>query len=175
VAGESLAMQNEQDNSDSNGGNDKDESDKTRVDRELMELLQELRVAIPGVQFLFAFLLTVPFSQGWAKVTDGQRNVYFAAFICATMATLLLIAPTVIHRIEFRQRDKEAIVKISNSLAIAGLVFLAIAIVSVVYVITDFIFGSPASAILAVIAILAFGGLWYALPIYRRQHTPQGD
>lgn len=164
-------MQNEQDDS-SNGSNSNAEDGKSRLDRELMELLQELRVAIPGVQFLFAFLLTVPFSQGWAKVTTGQRNVYFAAFICATMATLLLIAPTVIHRIEFRQKDKEGIIKISNSLAIAGLVFLAIAIVSVVYVITDFIFGSPASAILAAIATLAFGGLWYALPLFRRQHTP---
>ena len=164
-------MQNER-NGRPERDNESDESDKSRLDRELMELLQELRVAIPGVQILFAFLLTVPFSQGWAKVTDGQRNVYFTAFICVTLATLLLIAPTVIHRIEFRQKDKEGIIKISNSLAIAGLVFLAIAIVSVVYVITDFIFGSPASAILAAIAALAFGGLWYALPLFRRQHTP---
>jgi hypothetical protein len=147
------------------------EDRKTRLDRELMELLQELRVAIPGVQFLFAFLLTVPFSQGWTKVTDGQRNVFFAAFICATLATLLLIAPTVIHRIEFRQRDKEAIVKMSNGFAIWGLLFLAVAIVSVVYVITDFIFGSPASTILAAIAAVAFAGLWYALPLFRRQKT----
>ena len=149
--------------------NDSKEGRKERIDRELMELLQELRVAIPGVQFLFAFLLTVPFSQGWTKVTTGQRNVFFAAFICATMATLLLIAPTVIHRIEFRQEDKEGIVKLSNGLAIAGLVFLAVAIVSVVYVITDFVFGSPASTILAAVAAVGFGGLWYALPLIRRR------
>jgi predicted neutral ceramidase superfamily lipid hydrolase len=152
----------------SNSGN---EDRKTRLDRELMELLQELRVAIPGVQFLFAFLLTVPFSQGWAKVTEGQRNVYFAAFVCATLATLLLIAPTVIHRIEFRQRDKEAIIKMSNTFAIWGLSFLAAAIVSVVYVITDFIFGSPSSLALAAIAGVLFAGLWYVLPLARRART----
>ena len=154
------------------GRKDGDDGDKkTRIDRELMELLQELRVALPGVQFLFAFLLTVPFSQGWAQVNDTQRNVFFGAFICATLATLLLIAPTVIHRIEFRQRDKEAIVKMSNVFAIWGLLFLAAAIVAVVFVITDFIFGAPASIVLGAIAALAFGGLWYVLPLVRRQRT----
>ena len=151
------------------------EDAKERIDRELMELLQELRVALPGVQFLFAFLLTVPFTQGWAKVNEGQRNVYFAAFICATLATLLLIAPTIIHRIEFRQRDKEAIVKMSNQFAIWGLMFLAIAIVAVVYAITDFLFGGPASLIVGGIAAIAFGGLWYVLPLIRRASTPTND
>ena len=148
------------------------EDKKSRLDRELGELLQELRVAIPGVQFLFAFLLTVPFSQGWKSVSDGQRNVYFIAFLCATAATLFLIAPTVIHRIEFRQRDKEAIVKVSNVLAIVGLVFLSIAIVSVVYLITDFIFGSPAAPLVAGIAGVLFTGLWYVFPLIRRAKAP---
>jgi hypothetical protein len=147
------------------------EENKKRLDRELMELLQELRVAIPGVQILFAFLLTVPFSQGWQKVSDAQRNVFFAAFIFATIATLCLIAPTTMHRIEFRQRDKEGIIKVSNRLAIWGLAFLALAIVAVVYVITDFIFGSPASIVLAALAASFFSALWYAVPLIRRQRT----
>lgn len=157
---------------------DKDEArseHKKRIDRELMELLQELRVAIPGVQILFAFLLTVPFSQGWQKVTTTQRNVYFVAFICATIATLCLIAPTTMHRIEFRQRDKEGIIKISNKLAILGLGFLASAIVAVVFVLTDFIFGSPGSWILAATAAVLFAALWYVLPLIRRSNTPVED
>ena len=144
------------------------EDAKKRVDRQLMELLQELRIAIPGVQILFAFLLAVPFSQGWPKVTDPQKNVFFVAFICATLATLCMIAPTTMHRIEFRMRDKEAIVRISNRLAILGLAFLAVAIVAVVFVITDFIFGGPMSTIVAAITAILFGGLWYAFPLIRR-------
>jgi uncharacterized membrane protein YedE/YeeE len=144
------------------------ETHRKHLDRQLSELLQELRVALPGVQILFAFLLTVPFSQGWQKVTDTQRNVYFVAFVCVTLATLCLIAPTAMHRIEFRQRDKEAIIRISNALTIVGLGFLAIAIVAVVFVITDFIFGNPTSTILATVAAMLFAGLWYALPLSRR-------
>src|SRR5438093_7923415 len=84
-----------------------DEGNKQRVNRELIELLNELRVVLPGVQVLFAFLLTVPFSNGFSRMTDVQRNVYFVAFVATTIATILFIAPSTYHRIQFRQGDKE--------------------------------------------------------------------
>src|SRR5881397_3111932 len=103
------------------------EGEKQRVDRELIELLNELRVAMPGVQVLFAFLLIVPFSNGFPKMTPVQRDVYFVAFLCTAVATLLLIAPSIHHRLRFRDRDKEALLQRANRLSIAGLGFLAVA------------------------------------------------
>jgi hypothetical protein len=141
--------------------------EKGRRDRELMELLNELRVALPGVQVLFAFLLTVPFTQRFADITSSQRNVYFAAFLSAATATAFLIAPTAYHRIRFREGDKERMLKTANVLAIIGTVFLAMAIVCVVYLITDLLFGGLVPALVTAIASGLFVGLWYGLPLYR--------
>src|SRR5687768_15333878 len=116
------------------------ESHKERVDRELLELLNELRVALPGVQFLFAFLLVVPFQQRGADLTEFQRDVYFITLLAAAIATGLLIAPAAQHRVLFRQQDKEALLRRSNKSAFAGLVVLAIAIVAAVLLVTDVVF-----------------------------------
>src|SRR5918997_3195753 len=104
------------------------ESEKERLDRNLEQLLQELRVALPGVQVLFAFLLTVPFAQGFANLTDPQRELYFAVLLLTAVSTAFLIAPSANHRLLFRQRDKEHLVTISSRLAIAGLATLALAV-----------------------------------------------
>ena len=90
-----------------------------------MELLQELRVAIPGIQFLFAFLLVVPFQQGWVEVTDFEKRVYYVTLLLTATSSVCLIAPTARHRIRFRELDKQWIVETSNRLAIAGPRFLA--------------------------------------------------
>ena len=137
-------------------------------DRELLELLNELRVALPGVQVLFAFLLTVPFSQRFGAITATQRAVYFAAFLSTAAASALLIAPTAIHRMQWRARDKEALLRISNVLAIAGTACLAIAIVCVTFVITDVIYGGGLTPLVTGIAAGVFALLWFALPLYRR-------
>ena len=139
---------------------------ETKHDRELIELLNELRVVLPGIQVLFAFLLVVPFSQGFAKVTDPQRAVYFAAFLCTATATAFLIAPTSYHRLRWRERDKEQMLVVSNRLAIIGTAFLAIGICCVVWLITDFLYGGPASFVTAGAAVL-FAYLWYGLPLLR--------
>lgn len=151
---------------------DTDHSDheevKERRDRELMELLNELRVALPGVQVLLAFLLTVPFSQGFTKVTTAQKDVYFAAVLCAAAATAFLIAPTAYHRIMFREGDKERMLKIANTEAILGTFFLASAIVCALFVITSYVFGG------SLVPVVTGGGaglfmlLWYAVPLYRK-------
>lgn len=144
------------------------ETEKERVDRNLTELLGELRVALPGVQVLFAFLLTVPFSQRFTDVTAFQEKVYFVTLLLTAVASALLIAPTAHHRIEFRQQDKLHIVKTANKMAIAGLGALALAMVGAVLLVTDFLFGTAATVSVTAVAALLFGTIWYAMPISRR-------
>src|SRR3712207_5010134 len=112
-----------------------------RTAREQIELLQELRIVIPGVQVLFAFLLTVPFNQRFTELSTVQRDVFFATLLCTAAATALLIAPSAHHRLLFRKGVREQRLKMGNILAILGLAFLVPAMVGVVYVITDLIFG----------------------------------
>jgi hypothetical protein len=145
-----------------------DESEKERLDRNLLELLNELRVALPGVQVLFAFLLTVPFTQRFASLTTTQEKVYYATLLCTTASTILLIAPSAHHRINFRQQDKAYIVFLANRMTIAGLGLLALAMSGVVFLITDVLYGSTATGIATAGALLAFAVMWYAIPIWRR-------
>jgi heme O synthase-like polyprenyltransferase len=144
------------------------ESSEQRHNRELIELLNELRVALPGVQVLFAFLLVVPFSNGWDRVTDVQRDVFFAAFLCTAVASALLIAPSAYHRIQWRQRDKEHMLRTANRLAIAGTVFLAAGMTGAVFLITDVLFHAAWAAAIAAAVGGVFGWLWYGLPLFRR-------
>ena len=144
------------------------ESEKERVDRELIELLNELRVVLPGVQVLFAFLLTVPFSNGFAKMTDTQRDWYVVAFLCATVATALLIAPSTYHRIMFRKGGKQQMLYTSNKLVLGGTVFLAASMASSVYLISDVFFGLGPAGSIAGVAAAVFIVAWYVLPLWRR-------
>jgi hypothetical protein len=144
---------------------------KDRHDRELIELLNELRVALPGVQVLFAFLLTVPFSQRFVDLTSTQRNVYYIAVLCAATATAFLIAPSAFHRIQFREGDKEWLVKVSNWLAVVGLFFLACAVCFVVYLISDFVFGATITLVSSLGSVVLFSLLWFVLPLLRRMRN----
>jgi uncharacterized protein DUF6328 len=145
--------------------------EQSRLDRELEEMLQELRVALPGVQVLFAFLLTVPFSQGFSDLDPTQEKVYFAAVLFAAATIAFLITPTAYHRIQFRRYDKEKMVRISNRLTLAGLAFLAVALVCTLNVVTSFVVGGSWTRVVTVAAALLFGGLWFGLPLYRRWRT----
>lgn len=144
-----------------------DESPKERHDRELIELLNELRVALPGVQVLFAFLLAVPFARGWPKVTPFQKDVFFVAFLGAAVSSALLIATSSIHRIGWRVSDKEKIIRTGNLLTIGGLLALAVAIVAVVLLVTDSIFSRTtalaAAAAIAVVIVVTWYGLAFLL------------
>ena len=146
---------------------DRDESEKERLDRNLGELLQELRVALPGVQVLFAFLLVVPFNQRFPDITGFQRTIYFITLLLATAATACLIAPTAHHRIEFRAEDKQRIVFSATKLSIVGLALLACAMTGAVMLITDMIYHSATVAIVASAVALLFSGLWFAWPVKR--------
>jgi O-antigen/teichoic acid export membrane protein len=152
-----------------------DESEKERVDRELIELLNELRVAIPGIQILFAFLLTVPFAFRFDVITTFQRDVYFVALLSSALASALLIAPSAQHRILFRQQDKAQLLRRANVLAIAGLVFLAFAITAVILLITDILFSTAAVIVVSVAVAAVFASLWFAHPALRRRAKHESD
>jgi amino acid transporter len=145
-----------------------DEDEQGRLDRELIELLNELRVALPGVQVLFAFLLVVPFAQRFPTVTQLQRAVYFLALVATTVASVLFIAPTAYHRLRWRERDKERMLETSNALTIAGTVFLAVAMAAVVFMITDVLYGGWQAGVVAGGTAGVLGWFWYALPLSRR-------
>jgi hypothetical protein len=149
------------------------ETRKERVDRELIELLNELRVALPGVQFLFAFLLIVPFQQKVDTLTDFQRGIYYVALASAALATALLIAPAAQHRVLFRQQDKEALLRRSNRSAVAGLVALGLAICSALLLVVDVLFSrSLAWATAGALALLLIWW-WIAVPFWQRAHLAQ--
>jgi amino acid transporter len=141
------------------------ETEQERHNRELIELLNELRVALPGVQVLFAFLLAVPFANGFPRLSPTGRDVFFAAFISTALSTVLLIAPSSYHRLRWRQRDKERMLVISNALTIAGLLCLAVAITCAVFVITDFLFHAAWAAAFTALIAAMFLLLWYGLPL----------
>jgi len=139
------------------------------------ELLQELRVALPGVQVLFAFLLTVPFSQGFSNLEPYQRDLYFGVLMATAVSTALLIAPSAHHRLLFRQRDKEHLVRMSNKLTIAGLVVLAVAVVGAVALISDMLFSGPEIALYTIAVALIFLVLWVVMPLMRRAKLSEDE
>ncbi len=146
-------------------GSRDDETEKERLDKNLEQLLQELRVALPGVQVLFAFLLTVPFSQAFPTLTSFERNGYFFVLIATAVATALLIAPTAIHRVLFREGMKREIVMRSNTLSLIGLGVLAVAMTSAIALIAHIVFGETQAIISAICFAILFAGLWAALPL----------
>ena len=149
----------------------RDETPEERADRNLGELLQELRVALPGVQVLFAFLLTVPFTQRFASLTQYQEDLYFGTLLATALATVLLLAPTANHRLLFRKRDKEHLVLVSHRLAIAGLAVLAIAMCGVILLISDVIFNAPVPVLATAGAAAVFVFFWALMPLARRART----
>jgi cation transport ATPase len=145
-----------------------DETDDERLDRELEELLQELRIAIPGVQILFAFLLVVPFNNRFGETDSLQRAVWFAALLLALGAVACFIAPTAYHRVRFRQFDKKHLVELGTRLALAGLGFLGTALGASAFFVTGFVYHDSIAAVVAALAAATIGGLWFAMPLARR-------
>ena len=146
----------------------REESEGERLDRNLSELLQELRVALPGVQVLFAFLLAVPFQQGFTQITGFQEKAYFATLLCTAISAALLISPTAYHRLNFRRQKKKELVIVSNRLVIAGMTFLALAMTGAVMLITDVLFGTAATIVFSLAAAAMFVAFWGLLPLRHR-------
>ena len=147
--------------------------DGSRLDRELNELLQELRVVLPGIQVLFAFLLAVPFSQRFQDLTSGQRAVFFSAFIITSVASILLLAPSVQHRLSWRRFDKENLLRAANRLALTGSFLMAIAIDVVVYLVADLLYGAEWGGVAAAIIGIAVLVFWWISPVSRTARTPR--
>lgn len=144
------------------------ETEKQRWQRNFADLLQELRVAQTGVQILFAFLLTLPFSNGFTETTEFQRDVYIVALLAAAAATALIISPVAFHRALFRQGRKPELVRFAHRMATGGLAFMLIAMVSAVLLITDFVLDRPIAFVLSALTGIWFIMFWVALPFGRR-------
>jgi hypothetical protein len=149
------------------------ENPQERTARELIELLSELRVILPGVQVLFAFLLMVPFTQRFPDLDDLGTGVFFMTLLCTAVATALLIAPSAHHRMLWRGGVREERLAMGNILTIAGLIFLVPAMVGVVFVITDFIFGLTAAVAVTGLIALFFVMLWFVFPLRYRGKEDQ--
>ena len=153
----------------------RDESEGERLDRQLAELLQELRVILPGVQVLFAFLLTVPFTARFEDITDTQRGVYVGVLLGTALATVLLMAPTALHRLRFRQRRKAQIVEVSHRLTIAGLAVLALAVSAAVFLIVDVVYGRAGGLAAGLSTLAAMTVVWLLIPLSGRRPTRPPD
>jgi hypothetical protein len=145
----------------------RDESEEERLDRNLMELVQELRVVIPGIQFLFAFLLVVPFQQGWTTVTSFEQTVYYVTLMLTVASSICLMAPTARHRIRFHDLDKPWIIRSANRLALVGLALLAGAICGVVALVTHVVYDGTLAAIVTTVIAVTIGWAWFAAPVVR--------
>lgn len=149
----------------------RDETATERADRNLAELLQELRVALPGVQVLFAFLLAVPFQPRFEDATVFQERLYLATLVLSATASALLIMPTAYHRLNFRRRDKPHIVEVAQRATILGLGALALSMTGAVVLVTDWMFGVGAVVVVGGGVFGGFALLWFAVPLLRRRHT----
>ena len=143
-------------------------NEEARRDRQMLELLNELRIALPGVQILFAFLLTVPFSARFDQLSGFQVDVYFLTLVATALSTACLIAPSAAHRLRFHKGEREWIIESANRLMIAGLVFLAIALFGSVLLITDVLFDGARVWIYSALVALCIVGLWFLRPLARR-------
>ena len=146
----------------------RDESQAERDDRNLAELLQELRVAGLGVQVLFGFLLSLPFTTAFKQLSGGERDLYLVCLILAAVAAALLLAPVAYHRLVFRQGEKENLVRSANIMAILGLITVGLAVSASVLLVTAFVAGYGTGSVIAALVLAMFGLLWFAYPLTRR-------
>ncbi|MFN0089996.1 MAG: DUF6328 family protein [Acidimicrobiales bacterium] len=151
------------------------ESPQERLDREHEQLFQELRAIIPGAEVLFAFMLTVAFSERFEGLTSTQRNVYYGTLMCAGAALILLLAPSAFHRLRFRQGDKEAMMRAANTEVIIALGFIALSVSGVLFLITDVLFSTRAAIVAGVSTWSITAVLWWAYPLVRRVREPAPD
>jgi hypothetical protein len=147
---------------------ERSEEEQERLNRQMMELLNELRVAMPGVQILFGFLLTVPFQQRFAQTNDFQQTVYFATLICAAIAAAFLIAPSAYHRVMFQQQDKPNIIHIGTGQFLIGLAALLLAMNLAVLLVTDWLFDTGTVAVTVALIASLYLSLWFGFGLVRR-------
>lgn len=150
------------------------EQESERLGRNVTDLLNELRVAGTGIQVMLAFLLVVPFNAGWEKTSAFDRWVYFISLLCIAIAAVLLIAPSVHHRLLFRQRERAYLVRVGTRLAIVAAAFLTVGLSGILVLISNFVFGTPAAVVVGIAAAVVVTSLWFAIPVVRL-HTRSGN
>jgi Family of unknown function (DUF6328) len=149
-------------------GDDREETEAERLDREHEQLFHELRSILPGAEVLFAFLLTIAFTERFQTLTTVQSNIYYAIFLLSGMSLVLLLAPTAFHRVRFRQRDKNAMLRLANREMIAAMVLMSLSISGVAFLITDLLFSSAAATTVGAVLLLTMTTLWWLVPLRRR-------
>jgi hypothetical protein len=147
----------------------RDESEAERLDRNLAELLQELRVAGLGVQVLFGFLLSLPFTSRFGQLSQAQRGLYLGTLVLAAVATALLLGPVAYHRLVFRQGQKEGLVRAASVMAITGLITVGLAVSAAVLLVTGYVTSALPAALITAFVTSVFGLLWFAFPLTRRR------
>ncbi|MFZ1997172.1 MAG: DUF6328 family protein [Solirubrobacteraceae bacterium] len=146
----------------------RDETQPERLDRNTVELLNELRVAATGIQVMFAFLLIVPFNTGWKRVDSFERTVYFVTLLTVAVAAILLMAPPIHHRLLFRHGEKPFLIQVGNYMAIGGMTCLGLGFVGILLLLSDVVVGGAAPVVVAALAASLIAGLWFVLPLVRR-------
>jgi cation transport ATPase len=149
---------------------DRSDEEQERLNRQMTELLNELRVAMPGVQVLFAFLLAVPFQQRFETVSSFQRDVYLFTLLAAATATAFLVAPSAYHRIAFQEHEKERIIQMGTRQFVCGIVALALAMIGAVLLVTDVLFQAATTIIVVVCVATLFVWLWFGIGLWRKWH-----
>jgi hypothetical protein len=142
--------------------------DTDRTNRQMGELLQEMRIALPGVQFLFAFLLTVPFAARFEEVTPFQRTAFFVALLSTAASAVCLIAVPATHRLLFQQGDRPYIIRAANQYLIVSIALLAVGIVAALVCLTDFLYGGVATWLWPGVIAVLLVALWFVRPLVRR-------
>jgi hypothetical protein len=146
----------------------REETHLERLDRNTGELMQELRVVATGIQVMFGFLLIVPFNTGFRRVSSFEETLYFIALLCVAISSVLLLAPTIHHRILFRRGEKAYLVSLGNRLSIVAMVFLGVGFTAILIVVADFVVGGVTPILVGVASAVAIGFLWFGLPLARR-------
>jgi hypothetical protein len=149
----------------------RNETTAERYDRNLIELLQELRVAGLGVQVLFGFLLSLPFTSRFTKLSHSQRELYLASLLLAAVSTVLLVGPVAYHRLVFQHHQKGHLVRASSLMAIGGLAAVGLAVTAAVLLVVSFVARGPAVVIIPACVAVLFAGLWFAIPLVRRERA----
>jgi hypothetical protein len=152
--------------------NGRDETPAERLDRNTIELLNELRVASTGIQVMFAFLLIVPFNNGFRRVSSFERTDYFITLVCVAVAAVLLMAPSIHHRLLFRHGEKRYLLRVANRLAILAMIFLGAGFVGILILLSVVVVGGAGPVIAGILAAAGIGGLWFVLPLARRSEEP---
>jgi hypothetical protein len=168
TAEESAGGERQDDDRRERADDGRDETHDEQLDRNTAEMVQELRVGAVGIQVLFAFLLVVPFNAGWKQTTSFEHVVYYLTLVCIAIATVLLIAPSLHHRLLFREHEKPYVVEVGNRLMIVGMAFVAAGMTGIFVLISDFVFGGAAAALAGGVTALVLVCVWFWIPLRHR-------